>query len=779
MGLIGGNTNNNTNGNGTAKLEVNPQRADLRMGQDTNLSVICQDSSGKTQSVQLLMQDPTFATATTFGTLIMLHPLSVGSTNLLIAGVGMTLIVPVTVASSSSSTGDLTVSTTSVSLLPGDNKQVTITSSSGFTAITSNAAIATVVPGSGLISIYAGQSSGSANITVTSGSGSSASISVTVSNTITPASLTLGSSSISFNAGETRTVAVTAVAQGGAQDGYSVTQSDIVQSTPKGPSLELYGMKAGNVQLVITTNSGKTASLTVTVNAVANQIDPPMMQAPYVDPATGMVSLFWNPVANAQGYDIERAKKSDLLYTPLGSVASAIYSYSDTPPTRDLDYVYRVRGKAGTNNGTWAFQQVYVPAAGSNMLSAPTFSTMTPPWSTATSVNFSWNMVPSAISYEIERTNPDGIAVTPLFTTINTSYTDSANLLSGKPYSYRVRAINAAKQPGRWSDPCTVTTQATNASVLSPPTGLVANPEWIASTLRVSLSWNYVTGASGWVIQRQENFTWVEKAKLPTVEPRSWTDYMVQPNTVYSYRVAAVDAANVTGNFAPIQTNNTGTDPASTPPKAPSITSSHNATNPTSAFVSWADDTTGSPSMSYDVLLAGTYGDCNNATSATALQSRTAMAGTSTEFTGLVGGRSYFVKVRGNNSFGPGGWTVPFEIITPATAQLPGSPTNLSVSDGFSYAQNSIFAELSWSVASFASTYRVERAMVTAGMTMAWSTLTPASGIQVTSFKDFGIYPNMSYKYRVTGENILGSGTPSVELDYTAPQTTGVSVKFN
>lgn len=112
---------------------------------------------------------------------------------------------------------------------------------------------------------------------------------------------------------------------------------------------------------------------------------------------------------------------------------------------------------------------------------------------------FSWKALPGAVRYEVQldTSNP------PTASIVNTSalsYTPSEDLLATKTYYWRVRAIDAPGNPSPW-------TQIQSVLVQSPDNAAPPLNYFTSST--PTLSWNFVTGASGYEIQidRSSSFT--------------------------------------------------------------------------------------------------------------------------------------------------------------------------------------------------------------------------------------------------------------------------------
>ena len=168
----------------------------------------------------------------------------------------------------------------------------------------------------------------------------------------------------------------------------------------------------------------------------------PAIAAPTgVTPTAGnaQVSLIWNAVTGATGYNVKRSTTNGGPYTTVASPTSN--SYTDTGLTNGTPYYYVVTASNGCNESAPSSQVSATPVSVS-VPPAPTgLSASTGPG--AKKITVSWNAVSGATSYTVQRATASAGPYTTITTTSATSVAD-VGLTSGKTYFYKVAASNSA-----------------------------------------------------------------------------------------------------------------------------------------------------------------------------------------------------------------------------------------------------------------------------------------------------------------------------------------------
>lgn len=216
------------------------------------------------------------------------------------------------------------------------------------------------------------------------------------------------------------------------------------------------------------------------------------------------ITIAWNVVTGAQGYDVE------VYGAPVDNGTSTTYTQNGLTP--NIQRAYRVRAKNQHGNGDWSavITKTTLSAAPANLTATPTDTTVT----------LKWDAIPGALKYEVE---VDGDRK---YDATTTQYIHTG-LTSNSVIKYRVRAINAAGA-GDWSPILEVTTLS------SIPTNIRAT----ATDTNITITWNPATGAQGYdieadgIIYNNGTSTTYEHTEL-------------EPGSSHTYRIRAKNANSV------------------------------------------------------------------------------------------------------------------------------------------------------------------------------------------------------------------------------------------
>ncbi|HTW20521.1 MAG TPA: fibronectin type III domain-containing protein [Mycobacteriales bacterium] len=174
------------------------------------------------------------------------------------------------------------------------------------------------------------------------------------------------------------------------------------------------------------------------------------------------VDLAWSVAPGANTYNVERSPAGAGSWTVVGSSLTAT-SFADTSVSQMSGYDYRVVAIGTAGPGAYsATQSVTTPEVVPAQVSGVTASAQSP-----TEIDLSWAAVPTATSYEVERSSTSATSgYTALSTSVSsTSYADT----SASPqttYWYEVVAHNSGGW-GQSSGDVTATTPAVNNALLS------------------------------------------------------------------------------------------------------------------------------------------------------------------------------------------------------------------------------------------------------------------------------------------------------------------------
>ena len=244
------------------------------------------------------------------------------------------------------------------------------------------------------------------------------------------------------------------------------------------------------------------------------------------------VEISWNIVQNAEYYIVYRSeynastkKYSD--WTPFSGKYYDTSIYVDSGVKLGQTYRYAVRAVNGEVKSS------YTPTNGITYNVAPTVKVAT----ASNGLKVTWSSAANATGYTVYSSSYNAKTKkwsgwTNRGTVKTTSWTDTKTK-SGTKYRYTVKARNN-------SFASSYNKNGVSKLYLAQPTVKIAN----AST-GVKVSWNKITGATGYTIYRAEysGGKWSGWNKMGTLKSTktSWTDKSVKSGTKYKYTVKAVN----------------------------------------------------------------------------------------------------------------------------------------------------------------------------------------------------------------------------------------------
>ncbi|HBG25528.1 MAG TPA: laccase [Phycisphaerales bacterium] len=464
---------------------------------------------------------------------------------------------------------------------------------------------------------------------------------------------------------------------------------------------------------------------------------------------------------NEIGFRIERADVINGVigaYSLIGGALANQTTYSDTSIAQGMTYSYRViafnaAGDSGSNAVTVSFGAT-APAAPTNLAAA---------LQTMSSIGLSWtDNANNETGFTIQRATNASFTSGLVTYTANanaTSYLNNSGVSLRTTYYFRVRAINSVGTSA-WSN-----TVSVRVAEPADPTTLTAMPSApAANPLTITLNWIDTSGIeTGFVIQRATNNAFT--ANLTTLSApantsggaTSYVDNTVVLNTLYYYRVRAVNGAIVSAwtNTASASVTNTSTIPAPTNLVAMlqtissiNLTWTDNATNETGYTIQRATNSTFTAGLVTYIAGANAAGYLNNS--------------------GVALGTTYYFRVRATNAAGTSAWsnTVLVRVVYPA------DPTTLTATPSAPTA-NPITITLQWTDTSGIETgfviQRATNSSFTTGLTTFSAPANTAGG--ATSYVDNSVVIDTLYYYRVQAVN---GAIPSLWTN-TASATVGAS----
>lgn len=249
------------------------------------------------------------------------------------------------------------------------------------------------------------------------------------------------------------------------------------------------------------------------------------------DPASGKIMLNWAEVKNAEKYEVYRSLTKNGPFVKMTSTDGT--GCTDTSAKAGYTYYYKVR--AVTADGTKGDYStvVYrtcdcaapVVKGGNNAFTGK--------------VTLTWDKVSGAKEYVVYRANYSNGTYTKMFTTKNTSYTNtSAN--AGYTYYYKVKAISYKTA---YADSAMSNMVTRTCDCAAPAVKIALNSDG-----HPKLTWDKVTGAEKYRVYRStdgKNFSYYYTATATYFNNNSAT-----AGATYYYKVMAVSARTSYANSA-------------------------------------------------------------------------------------------------------------------------------------------------------------------------------------------------------------------------------------
>ena len=402
---------------------------------------------------------------------------------------------------------------------------------------------------------------------------------------------------------------------------------------------------------------------------------PPSTPANLTSTATlaTQINLSWTASTDnvgVAGYKVERCLGAGCanfaqIATPTGA------AFNDIGLAAATSYSYRVRAvDAAGNNSAYSnvFSATTLAAADTTPPTAPT--NLTASAASASQINLTWAASTDNVGvtgYKVERCSGAACAnfvqiATPTGITFN-----DTGLTASTPYSYRVRANDAAGNNSGYSNSASATTPA--AADTTPPTAPTNLAATAASATQINLSWTASTdnvGVTGYKVERCSVAGCANFVQIATPTGITFNDTGLTASTSYSYRVRANDAA---GNNSAYSNTASATTPAAadtTPPTAPTNLTA-TAASTTQINLSWTASTDNVGVTGYKVER------CSGAACANFVQIATP-TGITLNDTGLTASTSYSYRVRANDAAGNNS-----AYSNTASATTPAASGNISV----------------------------------------------------------------------------------------------------
>lgn len=424
--------------------------------------------------------------------------------------------------------------------------------------------------------------------------------------------------------------------------------------------------------------------------------------------SSSSIKISWTASKNVSGYQVLRATSASGTFTSTGTVSSTSKICASLSECKT--YYFKVRSYSQVNGKTYYSE--YSPVV-SAMTKVTVPSGVKAVAESTSSIKISWNRVSGANGYQVWRSTSANGTYSALgtFTTLSKV---STGLQPGSIYYYKVRTMREVDGKKYYSDYSSVVSDVTK---LAKPAGVKGVS---VSATSIKLSWNKVTGATGYQVWKATSADGAFVALGSGTELSRVSTGLTAGNTYY-YKVRAYSEVNgkkYYGDYSAV---------ASVVPKplAPSNVKAASA-SATSIKITWGK---AAGATGYQVFRS------TSATSGfTSLGSFTELSKVST---GLKTGTKYYYKVRAYVEKNGTRYYSGYSSVVNATP-VPAAPTNVKA---VSASATSI--KVTWSKVAGATGYQVWRATSSNGTYTNLGSFTSLSKVST------GLKTGTTYYYKV------------------------------
>lgn len=263
-----------------------------------------------------------------------------------------------------------------------------------------------------------------------------------------------------------------------------------------------------------------TGNIPTTGDAVTMDLENPITGLEVEEQTTTSIRLIWDSMEEAEIYYLYQYDFESESYVYLASTTESKYFLEDLTPGQE--FYFTVCGYKEETKFQSGFAMPVHAYTRPEKVETFTFKA-----NTATTITLSWKKVESATGYQIYRA-----ATTGNFSLVDTtdaiSYKDTG-LTSGKTYRYMIRTYGTAEEnTGEYSPALSMTTLPKAPSI-----------QVKGGSKKARITWNAITGASGYYVYRYNGSKYVSIAKLEGKSKVTYINTKLKNGTTYKYQVAA------------------------------------------------------------------------------------------------------------------------------------------------------------------------------------------------------------------------------------------------
>lgn len=182
-----------------------------------------------------------------------------------------------------------------------------------------------------------------------------------------------------------------------------------------------------------------------------------------------------------------------------------------------------------------------------DQIAAPATLTLTPTYTAEViKMGLAWASVSGATGYIVQRASSSDFSdVVEIYNNTGTSTTDAGPLEETTEYFYRVQAKSATKADSAYTDE-----SETSQTRIAASENFVAEPDETDGDTKLVLSWDAVSGASGYIVEKATDEDFSDATEIYNSTLTTYTNTGLTAETEYFYRIRTKSASLPYSNYA-------------------------------------------------------------------------------------------------------------------------------------------------------------------------------------------------------------------------------------